>query len=185
MGDQTRALSGGYIYRVDGSMRYVLPDHIFHEGIYPDVIAYSFDDNFILILQKPSRKHVINFLAQDILTRYLVLYHAGEIEDLKPGEKEILVNGYIQDSSFYSMLNDVFSPNNTAEDIRKSTEIAKELLDKNPYYTSLLEKELSYWIIDHSSGIKFGPLTREEFESQSIRLKIPEDLKAEFWNMVD
>ena len=184
-GDQAEELSGGYVYRVDGSMRYILPDHIFHEGIYPNVVAHAFDENHILVLQKPSRKYVVSFLSQDIRTRYLVLYHAGEIRDLSPEDEQILVNGYVQDSSFYSMLSKVLSPDNTAEDRKKSTEIAEELLEKNPYYSSLLEKELSYWIIDNSGGIKFGPLTREEFESQSIRLKIPEDLKAEFWNMVD
>ncbi len=185
IGDEAESLSGGYVYRVDGTMRYILPDHIFHEGVYPNVIAHSFDENHILVLQKPSRKYVVSFLAQDIRTRYLVLYHAGEIKELSQEDEEILINGYVQDSSFYSMLSNVLSPNNTAEDIRKSTEIAEELIEKNPYYSSLLEKELSYWIIDHSSEIKLGPLTRQEFEEQITRLGVSEDLKSNFWVLVD
>lgn len=183
--DEAIKLSGGYVYRVEGNIRYIIPDHIFHEGIYPNVMSYSYNDDFILVQQTPSRKYIASYLADDIITRYLVLFHAGEIEDLEDDEKEILANGYKQDSAFYLMLSEVLSPDNTAEDIKKSTEIAEDLLENNPYYSSLLENEFNYWIIDHSSDLKLGPMTKQEFEEQSATLVIPKSLLEGFLNKID
>ncbi len=53
VGDSSEDLSGGYVYRVDGSLRFIVPNHIFKERIYPNVTNYAYNDEYIIVAQQP------------------------------------------------------------------------------------------------------------------------------------
>ena len=69
--DVANDLSGGYTYRADGRMRYIRSDYAFKQEMYPMVLSYDFDEHYILVLQKPSRK----FFSRVIKCFYSNLYY--------------------------------------------------------------------------------------------------------------
>ncbi len=183
--DKTRELSGGYIARVDGRMSYIIPDNIFNEGIYPDVVDFVYDTNFILVYQIPSRERFVTFLAQDIRTRFNVLANVHNTSDLSKDDYELMKTNLLADSSFYRMLTKKLSPNNTPEDIKKSEEIAKDMIINSEYYRSILEKDTCFWIISHINKRKYGPFTQKELYSKADELNVPDKLQQEFRGYIE
>ena len=53
-GDVADELSGGYTFRAEGSSSYIMADNGFKEEIYENILAYTFNKDFILIKQQPS-----------------------------------------------------------------------------------------------------------------------------------
>lgn len=185
LNDKTKELSGGYIARIDGNMSYILPDNIFKEGIYPNVIDFAFNDDFILVYQIPSKELFVTFLADDILTRFTVLANVQDTLELRKEEYELMKTGFIADSSFYRMLSRELSPNNTVEDMKKCEEIAKNIIINSDYYKTILEQDTCLWIISHVDKRKYGPLTRKEFSDKAKELNIPEELQLEFKGYIE
>lgn len=179
-GDIAKDFSGGYKYRLDGSSSYILADNIFNEGIYPIVKGYAFNKDFILVLQKPSKKLLKIYLASDIRTRFLVLANIKDTTRLSEEDYNFMRAHLIADSSFYRMLSGVLSPDNTMGDIMKSQEIAEKIIKNSAYYQRILSGKENYWIIDHINQQKYGPFTKKEYLKKAEQLNIPKDLQHEF-----
>ena len=178
--DRTMELSGGYVARRDGGITYILPDNIFNEGIYPNVVDFTFNKDFILVLQEPSKKQFVTFLSSDILKRYLALSNIHDTTKLTKDDYELFNKNLVADSSFYRMLSKELSPNNTEEDLRKSLEIAKKIISSSEYYQKILSNGIDYWIISHIDKKKYGPFTKEEFFKKASELGVPQELKQKF-----
>lgn len=74
--DISKNLSGGYTYRADGKYATILPNNIFKKRIDPDVKEYTYNDNFILAIQKPNLERFKNSLAYYLSTRFAILSRA-------------------------------------------------------------------------------------------------------------
>lgn len=185
IGDYSEDLSGGYVYRVDGTMSYIMPNHIFNDGVYPNVIGYAFDDDYILVLQQPSEKHIRALLADDLRFRYLTLANVNDTAELSKREYNLFKENLIKDSVFYRMLTKELSPNNTAEDIQKSQKIANNIVDTSMYYQRIVKAQNNYWIISHIKEKQYGPFTREEYLMKVQELQVPERLLREFDNNIE
>lgn len=180
LNDKTKELSQGYIARVDGGISYILPDNIFNEGIYPNVIDFAYNEDFILVFQVPSKEHFITFLAQDIRIRFIALANVQNTSDLSKEDYELMKINLLADSSFYRMLTKELSPNNTPEDIKKSEDIAKDIIFNSDYYRSILEKDTCFWILSHIDKRKYGPFSKMGLFDKAKELNVPEELQQEF-----
>ena len=183
--DKTGKLSGGYYYRKDGSMSYILPNHIFKEGVYPNVNGLAFNESFILVSQIPSEEHIKLFLAQDIRSRFSSLINLPDSSKLGAGEYDFFKKALIADSSFYRMLSKKLTPNNTLEDIIRSEEIAQNIIDTSFYYQAIINGDVNYWIISHVDDKKYGPLNKSELFEKAKELNVPEKLQQEFRGYIE
>lgn len=180
LNDSSQELSGGYVYRIDGSTSYILPDNIFNEGIYPQIKGFAYNKDFILVMQKPSKPHFKRFLSEDILTRFSALANVTDSTSMTTEEYRIMKSNFLADSSFYIMLSKKLSSNNTDEDRIKCEMIAEEIIINSPYYKNILGNKFNYWIIDHLRTKKIGPLSKEEYIKKTIELNIPKHLTQKF-----
>jgi hypothetical protein len=54
LGDKSEDLGSGYSYKIDGSDRWINTDHVMKEKIYPNVVDYASNKDFIIVLQVTS-----------------------------------------------------------------------------------------------------------------------------------
>jgi hypothetical protein len=179
-GDIIEKLGNDYIYRVNGSNRYILTNNTFTKGtIYPQVINHAYNKDFILVLQSPSKGKVKIFLANDILSNYIVLANLRTTKNLTSDEYKRMEGYLLADSSFYRMLSKRLSLNNTSEDIESSKIIADSLIKHNPYYQSIFSRKFNYWIVCHKNDSLYGPLSKEEYLQKRKELVVPKNLKLD------
>jgi hypothetical protein len=186
VGDVSEELSEGYTYRVDGRLRYIVPDHLFKDVIYPTVIRYEYNDDFILVLQKPSIERSSKLFSDYMRFRHNSLATLNSNNpDLKPGQYDHYRSTLIADSSLYKLLSRRLSTENTVKDIKESQIIADSIIINDPKYQKVFSRELNYWIISHKeregSGFLatsklYGPLSKKEYINKRKELGVPEEL---------
>lgn len=191
VGDTVKELSGGYTLRSDGNMSYILPNTtMFDLGVDSKVIEVKYNDNFILIKQKPDFESYKNFLAFNLRSNYSTLATIDSTDkNLLPGQYEFYKQKLIEDSSLYKMLSTKISTENTAKDIQISLEIADSIIKNDRYYQKIFSREINYWIIAHRepqqyfyvpSSIVLGPFSKEEYLKKRRELKVSKELKLDF-----
>lgn len=191
VGDTAEELSGGYTFRTDGSMRYILPNTtMFDKGIDSKIIELEYNANFILIKQKPELEPHVSFLAFSLRSNYSTLATIDNTNsELLPGQYEFFKAKLIEDSSLYKMLSTRISTENTAQDIEISQVIADSIIKNDPYYKDIFSREINYWIIAHGEPQKYfylpssevyGPFSKQEYLTKRKELGVPEELKLEF-----
>lgn len=177
--DTTKELSGGYVYRTDGNQRYIRADNTFKNSVYPNVVNFAFDENFILVLQSPSLDAFKVFLADELIGRYSILASIKDTTELQKGEYAFLKTNLLADSTLYRMLSKRLSPNNTSEDIKESQSIADSLIKSSPKYKLIFSRKLNYWIIRAQDGELLGPFSESEYLQKRKELGVPDKLKLE------
>ena len=175
----TKVLSGVFVYQANGSHQYISADNIFKNGIYPNVVNYTFDENFILVLQSPSLNDYKIFLADELRLKYNILVNLKDTIGLHKGEYDFLKTNSLADSSLYRMLSKRLSPINTSKDIQESQSIADSLIKSSPKYKLIFSRKLNYWIIKGQDGELFGPFSESEFLQKRKELGVPNKLKLE------
>ncbi|WKN44226.1 hypothetical protein [Tunicatimonas pelagia] len=184
VGDVSLELSGGYTYRVEGSMKYIMADHIFKDNIYPEVIKYSYNKDFILAVQKPNRDRGVTFLSNELSSMYQILVNVDE------NERSSIIDRYdshnstiISEQSLFNTLKNNLSVNNSIEDIKQGHVISDSVLNNDPYYQKVFSNDVNYWIIEHrdtkgdnTSSVLHGPLSEQEYNGMREHLGIPDDL---------
>ena len=151
LSDEAEELSGGYLYRNEGTTTKELLGETFvlgrrgMESIHGEVVRYRYNEQFIVAVQRPVYKEYLNGVAFDLR------------DDLQK-----------------------YQTNSEAERLA-SERVADSLLTYNPHYKSIFVHETNYWIIAHRLHQVFGPLTYQEYARQAQALHLPAALalKAE------
>jgi hypothetical protein len=149
--------------------------------IYPDVVKYEFNSDFIIAKQKPNKSSYAAHWSFDLYSRYTT--YAEYMSDKKVSKTsswqglEEKIEG---DSLIYKLfLEKGATLNNTSNDISISLMIADSLIGNDPNYRKIFENDENYWIIDNSRDTLIGPLTKTEYLIEWKKLKIPDDLKLD------
>lgn len=184
IGDETITLSGHSLYHAGGlDNRRIFTNTAFHKtAIYPDIVGYDYNDNFIIVKQKPSAtKYVTPYLGFDLYHQYTVYhkYMFGK-DNIKPQEGVDVGDVVKRDSANYRIFHSKgASQGNTQEDIMISQAVADSLIHNDPYYIKIYSRKENYWIIINALDTLIGPLTKEEFLIKRKEYHVPDKLTLE------
>jgi hypothetical protein len=186
--DLTEHMGGGYSYRGEGEGSNVIcyseklnsKTSIDSIIVYPDVKQFVYDDEFILVKQKPNLKgHVIELSAElSSITNAFRFFDSlplnqvphGYIEAVKENENKV---------SFYRELVLKTSPNNSLEDQLFFEKMADSIIKNNPLYNKMYHKNVNYWIINKSRKVILGPLSKNEYLKKKKEIGISEKLSMD------
>lgn len=159
MSDYGEELSGSYHYSHMGKdFNYIYGKN----NIYPNVQEFSFNDNYIIVYQKPEKFTYRNLFASDLYSRYTTYYRYlrdSVSEKYYYDRKDILTYSTI--AKQFEKKNVSFE--NSASDIQISHEIADSIMKNNPIQKKIFSLKKVYWIIQIKGDVLYGPLSLEEF----------------------
>ena len=173
MSDYSEDLVGGYTFSHEGKDY----NTIFggNHTIYPNVLEYAFNDDFILVCQKPNKSLYLSWLASDLSCDYGCYnsYLKDSVsEKYSKSRYEILADSTIH--KIFKHRNISFE--NTSEDIKKGEEIADSIIQNNPMHKKIFSLDKVFWIIKIKGDLLFGPFSKNEFKEKRKILKIDDDL---------
>lgn len=178
LGDSYTDLGSGYVYNVDGDQRWIRAGNIMQEGVYPNVINYKFNDDYILIIQEPTLKGYKRFLAQDLRYKYeSVIYKADTLKS-DAFEEKFLKSHLWMDSAIHARVSKEIKPDNQASFERLDL-IADSIVKFDPYIKSDFVRKINYWIILKKKNVVLGPYSKLEYQHKRKELKVPENLLLE------
>jgi len=109
--DSWTDLGNDYTYVVDGNLRWIQSQHALQDGIYPNVLNYKYDNQYILVLQEPVKKAYSLMLARALRTRYsLIMFKPEGILNTSSGKK-FLKSHMWTDSSIHKRVAAEMRPN--------------------------------------------------------------------------
>ena len=176
-------LSGGYFFRVEGSV-YLRADNIFKPSIYGDITACSYNDDYIILLQKPNKNNYIINIAEELMSFRELL--SRDSTKCSSEEFEFYKQATLDNKELFKVLFVKLSPNHDEKDIEKSKLIADSLVENNLFYISIFKNEINYWIISHKEiNLKsympmsnvYGPFKREAYLQKREELGVPKELQ--------
>ena len=168
--DKAEDLGDGYVYIYDGGdLSYIRASNP-EEGnaIYPKVIDYTFNKDFVLILQDPHKERIKSLLAHNLRSCYT--YYVDSLKN-KDG-----INIVSNDHLAVKLFKGKISTENTESDIILSEKIVDSLMNATPYYQKMFTSKRNYWILVKSADQLFGPYSMIEYTLKRKELKIPDDL---------
>jgi hypothetical protein len=175
IGDVSEDLGNGYYYRAEGSTRWIMPDNIFKDGVYANVIDYSSNNNFIIVKQSPSKD--INVLFTEILkSRYDLLLHEKDSMEQTKEVKNFLNSELWKDSIWHKKIANQVFENNVVKNSDSLNKIAKQIIQKDSFFKNMLSRKINYFIIDKKKQIVFGSFSINEYMLKRKELNIPESL---------
>jgi hypothetical protein len=175
IGDVSEDLGNGYYYRAEGSTRWIMPDNIFKDGVYANVIDYSSNNNFIIVKQSPSKD--INVLFTEILkSRYDLLLHEKDSMEQTKEVKNFLNSELWKDSIWHKKIANQVFENNVVKNSDSLNKIAKQIIQKDSFFKNMLSRKINYFIIDKKKQIVFGSFSINEYMLKRKELYIPESL---------
>jgi hypothetical protein len=184
LGVESYKLSGNSFYKNEGKGDRMISSSnhsLYRTAIYPDVIAYVFNDEFIIAKQRPDKLHWPQLLGLDLYSRYTA--HAEYLKDPNIFERDAWRNleGKIEfDTVNYKMFHERgASLEKSSEDIRIREEVVNFLISNDPYYKKIFSNDINYWIIYNPKDTLIGPLNKDEYLVQRKRLGVPDDLQLE------
>jgi hypothetical protein len=71
-------------------------------------------------------------------------------------------------------------PTESKEEIIESENRADSILQHDPFYRSIFEHEINYWIISTEAHRLYGPFTKEGCKKKRDDLRVPENLQIDY-----
>lgn len=158
-----------------GGLRYIISSSLYENSdIYPTVIDYEFDQNYVLIAQEPEKESYKAILSSYIGSKYSIYMNTKADsmflvrENCKNLEALIL-----KDSLTYQDLKRRgLTKENSVSDLDIRDDYIDSLFLHDEYYKKVFSRKVNYWILDKKNDKLFGPFSWEEFENKRQRLKI-------------
>lgn len=175
LGDLWVDLGNGFIYKRDGRLRWITRDNIMKEKIYPNILDYAFDDNYIIIVQEPEMEGYNRVLAEDLCMRYESIIYPLIKPEVDSATKFFLKSHLWTDSSIHERVVKEIKPDYHS-DFTKLQLIADSIIKFDPYYLKQLSRKRNYWIINKKKDIIFGPFSKVEYLRMRNQFKISETL---------
>lgn len=177
-------LGEGYFYNGEGPGF----NHIFYgkkqgnqwnmerKVILPEVVKFNFNNQFIVVEQIPNYDRYIQFLSEDISSKYLhylLLKEPRKLNNSLFKERQFLQ----QDSLLVELLlAKGFKGNNEQKDKDILMEVAVTQLKNNNQFFVQFDNTEVYWIIEKASNTIYGPLSFDDFSKKYVSLQIPKSL---------
>ncbi|MFN3444662.1 MAG: DUF3997 domain-containing protein [Bacteroidia bacterium] len=167
-------LGDNYTYYLDGRIAPV--DLYYNTQIYSDITSYSFDDNYIIAKQKPDYKSYKAQVASDYFDHFFIFnrYLLDTTPERFNKENSPFTRQAIKaDSNFYKLLKSKgVTDQNSLDDTNIIQTIVDSVFRADTFYIKLFSSTENYWLIDKKKNIRFGPLTKQEFNNKSRELNI-------------
>lgn len=173
MSDSSEELSGGYTFVNEAKdCKFIIGKN----NIYPNIIEYDFNNDYILACQVVNKKLYLSFLNFDLSGDYTT--YSSYIKDSLSQKYYRSRNEILSDSTIYKVFkNRNVTFDNSLEDIKKGEEIADSVIKNNPMHKKILSLKKVYWIIKIKGNVLIGPLSDNEFKTKRKELNISEELK--------
>ena len=174
-------LGDNYTFHADGKWKSIYPaSGYFDTHIYSEVKDYKFDDKFIIAKQKPDYEHHLEFIESNYSVRFAIYSNFLKDSTSKTfiDETTPFIRKSIKaDSSIYRILKSKgVTDQNKIDDQNKIKIILDSVFHKDPFYIRLFSSNENYWLIDKDKNIRYGPMTKQEFDNecrqQNIKLKL-------------
>jgi hypothetical protein len=150
-GDYEEELSGGFFYHDEGSENKDIISHYPNQkNIWSKVVDYAYDEDFILVVQKPLIKYHRNSIA-------------FEIREKNPTFSE-------------NTLEDITNSEQIADSIIKNDPYYQDIFSRELNYWIISHKERNEKDYMPMSKI-YGPYSKEEFLQKRKELRIPKGLQ--------
>ena len=176
-------LSGGYFCRVDG-VAILMADNVFKPSIHGDIKTYSFNEDYIIVKQKPN-KESYRYLLSEELMGYRTLLFKDSSKCTLP-EYQFYTTFIITNKDLMKILFSKLSPNHNSEDIQNSLIIADSLIENKDEYKSIFENEINYWIVSHKEANNeeympmskiYGPFDKQAYLRKREEIGVPQQLQ--------
>lgn len=175
-------LGSNYTYHADGKWKSIYPSQTYYDTqIYSEIVDYSFNDRFIIAKQVPDYEHHRLFMESNYSVRYAI--YSNFLKD-STSEKFIkettpfIRNSIKADSSLYKLLKlKLVTNQNSLDDQEKIKVVLDSIFHTDPFYLKIFASKENYWIIDKQNNLRFGPLTKLDFEGELIKMNINLKLK--------
>ena len=170
----TKDLGNDYSFNYD---KCIVPRNLFNKtAIYQKIVRYNFNDEFIIVKQKPNKSKFKRMISSDLLTRCMI--HEGYLKEGNDKEYKKITTPYIiqcikGDSLLYFRLKkNGFKNDYEKSDLKIINTATDSIFDNDNYYKKIFSSKVNYWIIDKNKNIRFGPFNKTEFENEIIKKKI-------------
>ncbi len=175
VGDSADDLGAGYTYSVDGNRRWIYPDNVFGESIFPNVIAYNFDEDFIIAEQKPAIDDFTILLAENLTAKYQITMLGDTASNSDLNKKQFMNSNLWRDSILRMKFLRFISIDNH-NNILQINSIVDSIISVDPYYKLIFSRNLNYWIIQKRNKQLFGPFNKDEYLIKRRFLNLPNEL---------
>lgn len=159
MSDSTQVLFGNYVFSTESKNNHSIVGGV--NVIPPDVVAYQFDDRFLIAKQKPDLDAIVVPRANELLDSF---------ENNKFSPKD----------SIYLLFKKLDTTQSLVSRFKVAMYIAKRTLSKeSSTYNKYKNNKYLYWILSRVNDELYGPLTKVEYQQKRETLNIPENLKMQ------
>ena len=174
MSDTNVDLGSGYTYLHEGkNYNYITGKN---NSILPNVIDYVYNDEYILVCQKPEKMYYTNLLSINLYNDYCV--YDSFIKDSISKKYYKSRNQILNDSIIYKIFKTKnVTLDNTIDDINKSIMITDSIISNDNKQRKIFSLEKVYWIIHKKENTLLGPFSLVEYLQKKQSLKINNNLK--------
>jgi len=143
----------------------------------PNVESFAFNENFILVKQKPNFKSCAVLLGNELnnVAWTFKRIDSFSFEKLpKHLQKRYLEN--LKDSIFYRKIALKITPQNTIEEQMYFRSLADSIIKIDKEYQKIFINEINYWIIEKKTNKVFGPYSEQLYLNKKIELGVSKSL---------
>lgn len=144
---------------------------LYRTSIYPDVIDFTYDDNFTLVKQVPTVNTSAWLIGDELYSVFTGYKYAIE-KNLKDST---ILNSYNK-WAFTLFASRNASDSNTSRDLKIKKIIADSLIKNDPDFTRIFSESENFWIILNKHDRLIGPLKKDEYLKTRRDLGVPEKL---------
>ena len=176
--DISEDLGGGYTYRNDGGNRCInLNNYGKYGRIYPLVIDYDYNEDYIIALQNPSEKYFKILLSFDLCSMHS---HSFSSEDsIRIKNIEAYNQIFLDDTVLYNnILSKKLTKNCGTKNSLIYDSIADSLIKNSPKFKLIFSRKYNYWIIKKKGDEIFGPYSENEYLEKRKEIGVPEGLQV-------
>ncbi|MDV6169235.1 hypothetical protein R1T16_12440 [Flavobacterium sp. DG1-102-2] len=168
-------LGKGYTFLSEGSNRFIITDFIFKDGIYPNVLNYTFDENYILVMQKATKESVEPYLIDQLRVKYGYILYSDE---LLPTSANSFLNSKVwKDSLWNRNISNEILRGNYIRNYRALQKAARIVLSEDEFFKKMFSREINFYIIDKNSEKVYGPFSEKDFYAQLNAMDVSPNLK--------
>ena len=175
MSDDYQDLGDSYQYIGEGgNLNYIIGN----QSVYPKVIAFESDENFIILAQQPKHEEYKYLLGEELSTKYeIYTQYIADSATLKKDYAKYNSKQIRASKPLYKLLKSRgLTDKNMPEDWAVREVVADSILKTDPYYQDVFSRKTNYWIIDKKSDKLYGPYNFAQFNKQRGLLKITLEL---------
>ena len=170
-------LGDGYTFKTDAHYRSIYPNQVYYNtAIYSTILNYNFDNKYIIAEQKADYEHHKIFLAGVLRGRFSIYCSFLKDSTSKTSFNEtspFIRESIRADKGLYKLfMSKGITAQNSIEYMGKSELILDSIFKHDPFYVKLFSQNENYWIIDKDQNLRWGPLSKREFEKKTSELYI-------------